>query len=96
MKSFLVHATCDECTEVTYVRDAAGVKIWYHPDDPEPLSEVICGHCGYVIQCRIGMDHMLNLRQRGVEVKDLNDKFEPLTEEMIDEWDIDAELLATL
>lgn len=94
--SYLCHARCDECDNLTYVKDSEGVKIWYHPDDPEPLTEVICGHCGYVIQERIGMDHLMNLRARGVQVRDFNDKFEPLTEEMIDEWDIEAELLSAI
>jgi hypothetical protein len=94
--SFLGYATCDECDELTYFDEPSNINIWFHPDDPKVLAEVDCVHCGYSIQARMGYDHLMNLKRRGCVVRDFNDKFEPLTEEMIDAWDIDAEVMDLL
>lgn len=89
--SFLGYATCTECKGLIYFNEVDEINLWYHPDDPEPLAEVKCA-CGETIEARIGMDHFFNLKSRGCVAKPFNDKFEKLTEEMINEWKIDEEL----
>ncbi len=77
-----------ECTCSTYVYldKAKDVKIWHHPDDVYPLAEVNCPTCKSLISCRITWDHVANFRQRGVKIRELNDKFKPITEEEISEF----------
>jgi hypothetical protein len=90
--SYLAHARCGSCDKTVYMKNPADIKIWYHPDDPNPLTEVVCSFCGEIIRARITPDHYMNLRKRGCMIRGYGDRFEPLTEEMIDNWDIDAEL----
>jgi hypothetical protein len=94
---YLGYVECDNCTKYVYIDSPADIQIWYHPDDPKPLAEAICNDCGHVITSRIDFLEMANFRKRGCIVRDFNDKFPPLTEQMIDEWDdeaIEAELYA--
>lgn len=88
---FLGYVECKECNKYHYVNSPEEIKIWYHPDDTQPLAEVNCSSCGSLIQQRIGFDHMANFKMRGCSISNWNDRFEdnPLTEEMIDEWDED-------
>lgn len=93
---YIGYAECDNCFKFVYYNDPSQIDIWYHEDDPCVLAEVKCTFCGHIVVSRIAYDHMANFRRRGCVLKDLNDKFPPLTEQEIDEWDIDAELLALI
>ena len=94
---YLGYVECDSCTKYVYINSPADIQIWYHPDDPKPLAETTCKECDHKITSRIDFMEMANFRKRGCLIRDFNDKFEPLTEAMIDEWDdnaIEAELFA--
>jgi hypothetical protein len=97
---FLGYVDCDNCEHFVHFNNPDEIKIWFHPDDPRSLAEVTCPVCGHTTEGRIDFDHMSNLRRRGCVVSELNNKFEPLTEEMIDEWvkqlDTDESELLTL
>lgn len=92
---YLGYVECDNCTKYVYIDSPSDIAIWYHPDDPKPLAEVTCTECDHLTVSRIDFHEMINFRKRGCVVKSLNEKFSPLTEKMIDEWDdaaIEAEL----
>jgi hypothetical protein len=94
---YLGYVECDNCTKYVYINSPSDIAIWYHPDDPKPLAEAKCVECGHTVVSRIDFIEMANFRKRGCIVKDYNDKFSSLTEQMIDEWDntaIEAELFA--
>ena len=101
---FIGYVECDSCDHYVHINEPNDIKIWYHPDDPQPLAEVDCPKCGETVQSRIAFDHMRNFRMRGCVIKDWNDRFEdtPLTEELIDKWaendhaELEAELLQFL
>lgn len=84
---YLGYVECDKCTNFVYIDSPSEIAIWYHPDDPKPLAEVMCTECNHLVVSRIEFHEMANFRKRGCVVKSLNDKFTPLTEQMIDEWD---------
>lgn len=89
---YIGYLECDNCSEFFYIKKPDDIKIWFHPDDPQPLCESTCGNCNHVVSARIDFDHMANFKRRGCVIRDWNDRFGPLTEEEIDGWDIDAEL----
>lgn len=92
--NYIGYLKCENCTTIVYIHSPSDVDIWHHPDD-QALAEVKCGSCGHVTQDRLPLEHMVNFRLRGCEIKKFGDKFKPLTKEAIDEWDedaIDAEL----
>lgn len=89
---FLGYVQCDDCDRFVYIKKPTDIVIWFHPDDPRPLCEVTCPSCNKLVASRIDFDHMANFRRRGVTIRDFNDKFEALSEQMIEEWDIDSEL----
>jgi hypothetical protein len=89
---FIGFVECDACKVFTHITEPKNLTIWYHPDDPEILSEVRCPSCGHIQPSRIQYDDFSNFRKRGCSIRSFGEKFEPLTEEAIDEWDIDAEL----
>jgi hypothetical protein len=66
--------------------------IWFAPDAQKQLVNVKCPGCGRVIEARLDFDDTAAFRSHGVVFKPLTEKFEPLTEQSIDEWDIDREL----
>ena len=86
------YVECDDCGAFTYLCRADEITIWYHPDDPKPVAEAYCAACDSVVSARIDFDHMANFKRYGCKVVSLHHKFEELTEEAIDEWDIDSEL----
>ena len=67
------------------------VTIWYNADDPQPIAEVRC-ECGDIITYPISTETLLVFKSNDVKIKKFNDKFDPLTEEMIEAWDIESEL----
>ena len=91
---YIGYAECDECQEFVYYSDPSQINIWYHQDDPSALAEVECPKCKHIIVSRIPFDHQANFKKRGCVFKSFNEKFTPLTEKEIDEWDIEAELLS--
>lgn len=91
MGKVIGYIECDSCSRYTQIDNPEQVTIWYHPDG-KPIASVECTSCGDTVESKIGMDHMRNFKKHGCRISDLSDKFEPLTEEMIDNWDIDAEL----
>jgi hypothetical protein len=92
MKNVIVgYVECDKCNEYVTIEDPKALTIWYHPDDPRPLSEVNCPKCGKLISDRIDHEHMANFRRRGCHLKSLSEKFSALTEEDIDNWIFDAD-----
>jgi predicted nucleic-acid-binding Zn-ribbon protein len=88
---YLGYAECDSCGKFNYYLKAEDISIWFHPDDPYALTEATCKKCGYTVVSRISHDHLRNFMRRGCALKDFSDRFKPLTEEEIDEWDIEAE-----
>lgn len=88
---FLGYLECDNCDSYVYLNKPEDINVWFHPDDPRPLAEALCPKCGNTVSSRIPHDHMANFKRRGVIIRDFNDKFEPLTEEMIEAWDIESE-----
>jgi hypothetical protein len=94
---YLGYLECDNCLKFVYINSPADIHIWYHPDDPKPLAEASCGECGHTVSSRIDFIEMANFRKRGCLIRSFGDKFSPLSEQMIDEWDdaaIEAELFA--
>lgn len=89
--AYIGYVECDNCDQYVYIKDARDLKIWFHPDDPKPLSEIECTNCHTLVQSRISWEHMVNFRRRGCKVTDLNERFTPLTEEEIENWDFDAD-----
>ena len=89
---YLGYVECDECGKYTYINKPEEVKIWFHPDDAKALAEVDCVNCGVTVESKISFDHVQNFKRRGCTIMGLNDRYAPLTEEFIDEWDIDGEL----
>lgn len=90
--SYIGYAECDDCHKFVYYSDPANIYIWDHPND-KTIAEVVCPLCGLKIVSQISADHRENFRRRGCVINHINDKFPPLTEKDIDEWDIDAGLL---
>jgi hypothetical protein len=92
---YLGYVECKACGTYTYINNPNQVKIWYHPDDSKSLAQVECS-CGNVVENRISYEHMVNFRRRGCSIMEWNDRFmeKPLTEQNIDEWDIDAEFFS--
>lgn len=89
---YIGYLECDNCSKIVYITKPSEIEIWFHPDDPRPLCEAKCTNCGEMVSSRIDHDHMANFKRRGCSVRDLNDKFPPLTEEEIESWDVEADL----
>lgn len=88
---YLGYVECDHCDKYAYIDSPAQINIWYHPDDDRSaLAETVCSECGELIVGRIDFNEMMNFRKRGCVVRDYNDKFPPLTKEMVDQWDDSA------
>lgn len=94
--SYIGYLECDNCNSFVYIKKPGDVKIWFHPDDPRPLTEAACPKCNHVVSSRIDYEHMRNFVKRGCKLSDFNERFSPLTEDEIDAWDIDAELAASV
>lgn len=100
MSKYIGYVECASCGRFNHFKDSSLVTIWEHEDDRSlPITDCKCPKCGEVTTSRIQNDHVLNFRHNGVATKPYNDRFEPLTEEMIDEWaanGIDNELAELL
>jgi hypothetical protein len=80
---------CEKCT-ISYITNAGDVVIWLYADDTA-TAEVKC-KCGDTITAPISTETFVVFRRNDVIVKNFVDQFEPLTEEMIEGWDVGAEL----
>jgi hypothetical protein len=87
---YVGHMNCSTCGYV-YITDPMSVTIWFALDNKEQLCETTCPKCKQIRSSRIGLDDFVALRTHGVQVKPLGEKFEKLTEEMIDKWDSQKE-----
>lgn len=92
LDNYIGYLKCGNCTAIVYIHTPSEVDIWHHPDD-QALAEVKCPSCGHVTQDRISIEHMINFRLRGCQIKRFNDKFEPLTADMIDAWDAKSDAM---
>lgn len=88
---FLGWMRCDTCA-IQYITDPAQVTMWRDHDEIEVYAEIACPKCYQTVRSLISYETLLVFKRHGIEVNDYNDKFEPLTAELIDSWDIDAEL----
>lgn len=86
MKKYLGHVICSECG-YRHIRQASQVTIWYAKDQKRQTATVVCDGCGNSIDSNIGLEDLIAFTQLGVTAKPLSDKFTPLTEAQIDEWD---------
>jgi hypothetical protein len=84
---------CDKC-RIQYITKPTQVTIWFSADEADQLAEVTCPSCKTLVESRIGVEAFMSFKRYGVEVKNFNDKFEPLSDEQISEWDISKELAA--
>lgn len=92
MKTVIIgYVQCDNCREYVDIDAPQRVTIWSHPDDPKALASVACPQCEFVTTSPIESDHLANFQKKGCVVKPYSDRFEPLTEKAIDEWDFDAD-----
>lgn len=88
---FLGWMRCDTCT-IQYITDPKQVSLWHDHDESEVYAEIKCPKCGGLVTSLISHETLLVFERHDIPVKSFNDKFEPLTDELIDSWDIDAEL----
>lgn len=86
MGKYVGHINCSQCG-YQYITDPDSVTIWFNLDHVKQLCEAICPGCKQVRASRIELEDFIALRTHNVQVKPFGDKFEPLTEEMIDAWD---------
>jgi phage FluMu protein Com len=94
--AYIGYLECDNCNHFVHIKNPDELTIWYHPDDSRSLASVKCPKCKHTTESRIEYDDMANFKIKGCKVKDFGDKFVPLTEELIDEWDIVADLKSLL
>jgi hypothetical protein len=88
---FLGWMRCETCA-IQYITDPSQVTLWHTHDEPEIYAEIACPKCSAIVRSLISDDTLAVFERNGIEVRSYNDKFEPLTDDIIDSWDIDAEL----
>lgn len=91
---FIGYIECDSCGKFVHISNPDDIYIWAHPDDPRPLAQATCP-CGSKVTSRIDRDHMINFKKRGCKIRDYSERFEPLTEEAIDDWDFEKDFAST-
>lgn len=92
---YLGHIRCPQCG-YTYITDPKRVIIYFNFDSPEQLTEVSCEGCDQILEGKIDLADVIAFSSNGVEISDLNNKFPPLTNNDIDNWDIEEELKSVI
>lgn len=82
---------CDNCGTVD-IEDSADIVLWHTQDLIRIICEITCPRCMQPTTESIGSIPEQFFRGHGARTKDLNDKYEPLTETDIDNWNMMEEL----
>lgn len=88
---FLGHILCPT-DGYTYIIDATKVTTYFSPDLSLYLTEVVCEQCGRTIEGKIDKEALIAFMGHGIRVIPYGNRFDPLTEDMILEWNIDKDL----
>jgi hypothetical protein len=81
--TYIGFVECEKCSTITYINKPKEVKIWHHPDDDMPITQVKCKKCGMLVEQRITWDHVSNFRKRGCKILPLSNRYPRITEEAI-------------
>lgn len=91
MRKFIGHIRCPSCG-VTYIIDPGQVTVYFNFDNAEQTAEVICCKCNQVVESKIDDQDIHAFKSRGIKFVPWHSKLPELSEEDIDNWDIEEEL----
>ena len=91
MPSYIGFVHCPGCG-IKHLTDPSKVTVWFSADSYEQLTEAVCPGCENTIESRVSFETMVAFKQYNVRIRQFSERYELLTEELIDKWDIDSEL----
>lgn len=91
MNVFIGHIRCPGCG-FTHIVNPKQVTIYYNFDCKDQIAEVICFKCKQIVEGKIDDQDVFAFKARGVRLVPWQSRLSPLTEDEINNWDIEEEL----
>lgn len=89
--AYIGSVSCKKCG-IQYIDNRELVTVWHTADTKFEICEIECPECHRIITESIDPPTAYIFKLQGCNFKDLNDKYEPLTEELINNWNIGEDL----